>query len=137
MRQIFLFIAPLCLAACSIQPTQDRDPNSTVKFIEGYYASLTLNQIIGSAATLDQVKTIASKYVYYGAKNEFRNNMIAGYKPSLQEGVDIRGNKTLTLDAGAYGSALFVFNLKDRVREAIPLTGTTIEGSGKTITPKR
>lgn len=122
MRQILLFVAPLLLAACSIENSSDtRDPKATEKFIDGYLQTITLNQISGSAATVDQVRTIASQYIYDGANKRFINKTVVGYKPSLQEGVDARGFRTITLDSGN-GSAKFIFNKKDHVRDTVALS---------------
>lgn len=121
MRQILLLIAPLFLAACSVQNTFDkRDPLAAEKFIDGYLQSITLNQISGSAATVDQVKKIAHTYVYDGANERFVNAQIIGYKVSLQDGTDERGFRTITMNA-PNGSAKFIFNKKDRVRDTVAL----------------
>lgn len=126
MRQILLFVAPLCLAACSIQSSsEDRDPKSTTKFIQGERATLTLNQMTGSSPSIEEVRSIAKQFIYDGANTQFVGIRDIRYNPSISDGYDQKGNKTLTLNAGGNGSALFVFNKKDRLREAMPLNAPT------------
>lgn len=123
MRQILLF-APLLLAACAITDKQKTVTGQvTSDFVQGYRASLTLRQMASSAPTMDEVSFVAKNYVYDGKNQSFESVRMAGYRPSLVTGTDVKGNTTLTLTTNT-GRALFTFDKRGRLRDAVPVSGT-------------
>ncbi len=130
--RLILFVAPLFLGACALQDNASiGSRQSTANFLEGYRGTLPLNQMSGSAATIDQVKYIASHYVYNVPAAQFENVQVAGYRPAVSEGVNEKGLPTLSLNTGN-GGAYFVFDKGGRLRDAMPAgTGQSSHARGK------
>lgn len=123
MRQLLL-VAPLLLAACAITDNQKTVTGQTTSdFVQGYSPRLTLRQMTGNAPTMDEVRFIATNFIYDGKSQCFENVRTAGYRPSLTNGTDVKGNATMTMTTNT-GSVLFTFDKRGKLRDAVALSNS-------------